>query len=147
MKCHSCCVGFFSSTYNWFRFRKRSTVVESLSNLVSKQSVDQLSEGKWFIIQLKWKKLKNTLPMCTNILNSVTWLVPYSKKHTNHYMVGFFWIWMQSFSKWGIQPNFFLALNMHELKGMSFTIHYRTEERFPFCFVWLFFYLRQLPKL
>ncbi|KYO42861.1 hypothetical protein Y1Q_0016095 [Alligator mississippiensis] len=27
------------------RFRKRSTVVESLSNLVSKQSVDQLSEG------------------------------------------------------------------------------------------------------
>ncbi|KAJ7423409.1 tetratricopeptide repeat domain 39B [Pitangus sulphuratus] len=28
------------------RFRKRSTVVESLSNLVSKQSVDQLSEGR-----------------------------------------------------------------------------------------------------
>lgn len=49
-------MAFFSSLHNLFRFRKKNTVVESLSNLVSKQTVDQLSEGKWLNNTVKIKK-------------------------------------------------------------------------------------------
>lgn len=51
-------------------------MVESLSNLVSKQTVDQLSEGKWLNNTVKIKENEKSskllLPMCTNMLNSVT---------------------------------------------------------------------------